>query len=171
MKTKILFFTLISILINNQSFAQIITFGVVKSCMSYERSNFTEELAKKRFYVVEEAVKKTNNKLMEGAIFYCNEKERELGNAEIDVLSVINGAKKITEISFLKGSKHDYGKNYGDIYGQMNSMFNKLPAFQSKKYKTEITVFTKDKNYYYTYKLKDVPIIVISNYKIDEEYF
>lgn len=171
MKTKILYLVFISVLASTQSFAQIITFGLVKSCMSYDRQGFTDEFAKKRFYIVEETKQKTNNKLMEGATFYCNEKERDLGIAEIDVLSIIKGDKKITEISFLKGSKHDYTKNYSDLYSQMNSMFNKLPAFQSKKYKAEVTVFTKEKNYYYTYKIKDTPFIVISNYKIDEEYF
>jgi len=171
MKTKILFSALISILLTTQSFAQIIPFGLLKTCINHERQALTDEMTKKKFYVVEEAVKKTNNKMMEGATFYCNEKERELGNAEIDVLSVINGGKKTIEISFLKGSKHDYTKNYGDLYSQMNSMFNKLPAFQSKKYKTEVSMFTKEKIYYYTYKIKDIPVIVISNYKIDEEYF
>ncbi|MBA3706219.1 MAG: hypothetical protein H0W84_10075 [Bacteroidetes bacterium] len=171
MKTKILFFALISILVNSQSFAQIITFTLLKTCGSNERQAFTDEFAKKRFYIVEEAVKKTKNKVMEGATFYCNEKERDLGIAEIDVLSVIKGTKKITEISFLKGSKHDYAKNYGDLYTQMGSMFSKLPSFQSKKYKTEVTAFTKDQVYYYSFKVNDVPIIVISNYKIDQEYF
>jgi hypothetical protein len=171
MKTKILFFALITACISSQSFAQIITFGFVKSCMSYERPAFTEEMTKKHFYIVEESVKKAKNKLLEGAAFYCNEKERELGNAEIDILSTINGTKKVTEISFLKGAKHDYGQTYGDIYRQMGSFFNKTAAFQSKKYKTEVTTFTKDKVYYYTYKVNDIPVIVISNYKIDEEYF
>src|SRR5438445_543583 len=171
MKTKLLFLALISILASSRSVAQIIPFGFVKSCMSYDRQGYTDDMTKKHFYVVEESKQKTANKLMEGATFYCNEKERELGNAEIDVLSVINGTKKITEISFLKGSKHDYAKNWGDLYTQMGSMFSKLPAFQSKKYKTEVTAFTKDKMFYYTFKVKDVPFIVISNHKIDEEYF
>jgi hypothetical protein len=128
-------------------------------------------MAKKKFYILEESTKKVTNKLMEGATFYCNEKERELGYAEIDVLSIINGTKKITEITFQKGGKHDYSKNFGEIYNQMSSILNKTAAFQSKKYKTEVTTFTKNQVYYYTYKLNDVPIIVISNYKIDEEYF
>jgi len=108
---------------------------------------------------------------MEGATFYSNEKERELSFAEIDVLSLISGTKKITEITFLKGGKHDYAKNFGEIYNQMTSMLNKTAAFQSKKYNTEVNTFTKDKIYYYTYKVNDSPVIVISNYKIDQEYF
>ena len=171
MKTKILFFAFFSMLVINQSSAQIIPFGFLKTCTSFERPAFTDDMAKKHFYVVEESAKKTTNKLMEGATFYCNEKERELGNAEIDVLSVMNGSNKIVEITFRKGSKHDYAKNYGDLYTQMNSIFNKLPAFQSKKYNTEVSMFLKEKVYYYTYKVNDVPVIVISNYKIEEEYF
>ena len=53
----------------------------------------------------------------------------------------------------------------------MSSMLNKTAAFQSKKYKTEVSTFTKNQVYYYTYKVNDIPVIVISNYKIDEEYF
>lgn len=170
-KTKILFFALVSLLIINRSSAQTLPFTFVKSCASFERQAFTDDMNKKKFYIVEGAVKKETNKLMEGATFYCNEKERELGNAEIDVLSVINGTKKITEITFQKGGKHDYAKNFGEIFNQMSSMLNKTAAFQSKKYKTEVNTFTKDKVYYYTYKVNDVPVIVISNYKIDEEYF
>jgi hypothetical protein len=171
MKTKLLLFALISVLATTQSFAQIITFSLLKGCNSYDRTGFTEEFAKKRFYIVEESVKKANNKLMEGGTLYSNQKERDLGIAEINVLSVINGTKKITEISFLKGSKYDYTKNYGDLYGQMNSMFTKTASFQSKKYKTEVTTFTKDKVYYYAFKIKDIPYIVIANYKIEEDYF
>jgi hypothetical protein len=171
MKTKLLFFALIAVLATTPSFAQIITFNLLKGCNSYDRTSFTEEFAKKHFYIVEESVKKANNKLMEGGTLYSNQKDRDLGIAEINVLSVINGAKKITEISFLKGSKYDYSKNYGDLYTQMNSMLTKTASFQSKKYKTEVTTFTKDKVYYYAFKIKDVPYIVIANYKIEEEYF
>lgn len=171
MKIKLLLFALISVLATAQSVAQIITFNLLKSCNSYDRTGFTDEFAKKHFYIVEESVKKANNKLMEGGTLYSNEKERDLGIAEINVLSVINGTKKITEISFLKGSKHDYTKNYGDLYAQMNSMLTKTASFQSKKYKTEVATFTKDKVYYYAFKIKDVPYIVISNSKIEEEYF
>lgn len=171
MKTKILFIALISFLTINKSIGQTLPFTFIKSCGTYERQAFTDDMTKKKFYVAEEAVKGAKNKLMEGATFYCNEKERELGFAEIHVLSIINGTKKIVEISFLKGGKHDYTKNFGEIYNQMNSMLNKTAAFQSKKYKTEVTTFTKNQVYYYTYKVGEMPVIVISSYKIDEEYF
>jgi hypothetical protein len=171
MKTKLVLFAFIFVLATIQSFAQIIPFTLLKSLNSYDRPGFTDELTKKRFYIVEESVKKTNNKLMEGGTLYSNEKERDLGIAEINVISVINGTKKITEISFLKGSKHDYTKNYGDLHSQMNVQFTKTASFQSKRYKTEVNTFTKDKVYYYAFKIKDVPYIVVANYKIEEEYF
>lgn len=171
MKTKILLFALISTLAITKSFAQTLPFTFIKNCITFDRQPFTDDMTKKKFYVVEESVKGAKNKAMEGATFYCNEKERELGYAEIDVISLINGTKKITEITFTKGGKHDYAKNFGEIYNQMNSMLTKTTAFQSKKYKTEVTTFTKDKIYYYTYKVGEIPVIVISNYKIDEEYF
>ena len=108
---------------------------------------------------------------MDGATFYCNEKERELGNAEIDILSIVKGDKKIVEISFMKGNKHDYTKNFGEIYNQMTSVLNKTAAIQSKRYKTEVNTFTKNGIYYYTYKVNEIPVIVVSSYKIDAEYF
>ena len=171
MNSKILLFAIISILAANKSFAQTLPYTFIKSCITFERQAFTDDMTKKKFYVLEESATKTKNKLMEGATFYCNEKERELGYAEIHVLSIINGTKKIVEITFLKGGKHDYAKNFGEIYNQMSSMLNKTAAFQSKKYKTEVSTFTKNQVYYYTYKVNDIPVIVISNYKIDEEYF
>ncbi len=171
MKIKFLLFALIAVFTTAQSVAQIVTFPLLKGCNSYDRTAFTEEFGKKKFYIVEESVKKANNKLMEGGTLYSNQKERDLGIAEINVLSVINDTKKITEISFLKGSKYDYTKNYGDLYSQMNSMFTKTASFHSKKYKTEVTTFTKDKVYYYAFKVNDVPYIVVANYKIEQDYF
>ncbi len=171
MKIKILLFALISVLATTQSFAQIVTFSLLKSCNSYDRKGFTDEFGKKRFYIVEESVKKASNKLMDGGTLYSNQKDRDLGIAEINLLSVINETKKITEISFLKGSKYDYSKNYGDLFNQMNALFTKREKFQSKRYKTEVTTFTKDKVFYYAFKIKDIPYIVIANYKIEEAYF
>lgn len=171
MKTKTLLFALFSFFVANKLVAQTLPYTFVKNCITFERAAFTEDMTKKKFYIAEESVKGAKNKLMESATFYCNEKERELGFAEIHVLSVINGTKKIVEISFLKGGKHDYTKNFGEIFNQMSSMLNKTASFQSKKYKTEVNTFTKNQVYYYTYKVNDVPVIVVSNYKIDEEYF
>ena len=129
MKTKILLFAFISFLTINKSIGQTLPFTFIKACGTYERQAFTDDMTKKKFYILEESTKKTTNKLMEGATFYCNEKERELGFAEIVVLSQINGTKKITEITFKKGGKHDYTKNFGEIFNQMSSMLNKTAAF------------------------------------------
>ena len=171
MKTKTLLFALISFLTINISIGQTLPFTFIKACTTFERAAFTDDMTKKKFYVAEESVKGAKNKLMEGATYYCNEKERELGFAEIHVLSLINGTKKVVEISFLKGGKHYYTKNFGEIYNQMTSMLNKTASFQSKKYNTEVTTFTKNQIYYYTYKVNELPVIVISSYKIDVEYF
>jgi len=168
---KTLLIALISILTVGLAFAQTIPFTFIKSCTTFERAAFTEDMTKKKYYVVEQAVKNANNKAMEGATSYCNEKERELGNAEIVVLSSIKGDKKIVEITFKKGNKHDYTKNYGEIYNQMLSVLNKTASIQSKKYNTEVSTFTKNGIYYYSYKVGEVPVIVVSSYKIDSEYF
>ncbi|MBL0330118.1 MAG: hypothetical protein IPP64_12040 [Bacteroidetes bacterium] len=171
MKTKSLFLALIAVIAINTLVAQTLPFTFIKACTTFDRAAFTEDMTKKKFYVVEESSKKSTNPMMDGATFYCNEKERELGNAEIDVVSSVKGDKKITEITFIKGNKHDYAKNFGEIYNQMNSMFNKTAPIQSKRYKTEVTTFTKNGIFYYTFKVNELPVIVISSYKIDTEFF
>ena len=171
MKNKILLFALISILANNQSFGQLMTFGFVKNCMTYGRSTVTDELKKKQFFVVERQVKTTADKLFEGATHYSNQKDGDLTLGEISVLSQINGSKQITEISFINGEKNDYSKNYTEIYNQMVSFFDNEKSFKSSKYKTDVLKFSKGRNYYYVYKSGNTPVIVISNYKIDDDYF
>ena len=45
-------------------------------------------------------------------------------------------------------------------------------SFKSPSYdKVEVVRFTRDKNYYYVFKKKNTPTIIISNYNIDEDYF
>jgi hypothetical protein len=147
------------------------TFGFVKNCMTYKRTTVTDELTKKQFFVAERTVQTANNKLLEGATYYSNDKERDATKGEIRVLSLINGDKQITEIDFVSGSKNDYSKNYNDVYDQMVKFFNNEKTFKSAKYKTDVLKFSKDKIVYYVYKNNNTPTIVISNYKIDEEYF
>ena len=171
MKHKILFFAIIAVLLNNKSFGQSMTFGFVKNCMSYERSTVTDELKKKQFFIVERQMQTPTNKLFEGAAYYSNEKEEDKTKGEIKVLSQINGSKQITEISFMNGSKNDFSKNYTEVYNQMVSFFDNEKAFKSEKYKVDVLKFSRDKNFYYVYKYNGIPIIVISNYKIDEVYF
>jgi hypothetical protein len=71
----------------------------------------------------------------------------------------------------MNGEKNDYTKNYDDVYNQMVNFFKDEKSFKSEKYKTEIRYFFRDKTYYYTYRYNNVPVIVVSNYKIDKEYF
>lgn len=171
MKKKILIFALLTVLANNSSFGQVMTFGFVKNCMTYGRSTVTDELKKKQFFIVERQMQAPANKLFDGAAYYSNEKEEDKTTGEIKVLSQINGSKQITEISFINGSKNDFSKNYTEVYNQMVSFFDNEKTFKSEKYKTDVLKFSRDKNYYYVYKYNGIPVIVISNYKIDEDYF
>ena len=113
------------------------------------------------------------NKLMDGATYYSNEVMRDATTGEITVLSQINGSKQITEISFIDGTKNDNSNNYNDIFNQMVSFFKPNEStFKSPNYdKADVVRFTRDKNYYYAFKKKNTPTIIISNYTIDEEYF
>ncbi|MGQ0827519.1 MAG: hypothetical protein ACT4ON_03885 [Bacteroidota bacterium] len=169
MKCKILFLTIIAIFIGNKSFGQLMTFGFIKNCMSYERTTVTDELKKKQFFVADRSKDIVNNKLLEGATYYSNNKE-DLTKGEIGVLSQISGSKKIVEISFANG-KTDYSKNYTEVHNQMISFFNTETTFKSPKYKTDVLKYSKDKSYYYVFKANNIPTIVIANYKIDEDYF
>jgi hypothetical protein len=171
MKNKILILAVISILANNKSFGQLMTFGFIKNCMTYERTTVTDELKKKQFVLIERQMQAPANKLFEGAARYSNEKDGDALKGEIKVISKINGSKKITEISFVNGSKNDFSKNYTEVYNQIVSFFDNEKAFKSEKYKTDVLKFSRDRNYYYVYKINGVPTIVISNYKIDEDYF
>jgi hypothetical protein len=170
MKNKILLLVLITVFVNNKSFGQLMTFGFVKNCMSFGRSTVTDELKKKQFFIVERQMQTPANKLFDGAARYSNEKD-DATKGEISVVSQINGSKQITEISFINGEKNDLSKNYTEVYNQMISFFDNEKSFKSSKYKTDVLKFTRDRNYYYAYKYNGIPIIVISNYKIDEDYF
>lgn len=171
MKNKILFLALILIIAHNQSFGQLMTFGFVKNCMTYGRSTVTDELKKKQYVLIDRQMQAPANKLFEGAARYSNEKDDGATKGEISVVSLINGAKQITEISFVNGSKNDFSKNFTEVYNQMVSFFNDEKHFKSSKYNTDVIFFSRDKNYYYSYKNNGVPVIVISNYKITEDYF
>lgn len=169
MKKHILFLALITIFLSNKSSAQLMSFGFVKNCMSYARTTMTDELNKKHFTIINRKVESTSNKLMEGSTYYSNEKE--ITNGEIRVLSQINDSKKITEISFVTGLKNDYSKNFEEVYKQMVSFFKDEKTFKSAKYNVPVNYFEKDKMYYYTFENNKIPTIVISNYKIEKDYF
>lgn len=170
MKHKLLFLAIISTFLGNKAFGQLMTFGFVKNCMTYERTTVTDELKKKQFFVADRSKDIVHNKLLEGATYYSNNKEQDISKGEIGVLSQINGSKKVTEITFVNG-KTDYSKNQTDVHNQMISFFNSETTFKSPKYKTDILKYSKDKIYYYVFKNNNIPTIVIANYKIDEDYF
>jgi hypothetical protein len=52
----------------------------------------------------------------------------------------------------------------------MVNFFKDERTFKSPKY-NDVNYFSRDKIYYYVFKVKDVPTIVVSNYKLDEDYF
>jgi len=169
MKKNILFLAFISVLTVKSSYAQLMTFGFVKNCMSYARTTMTDELNKKHFSIVSRKVESAGNKLLDGATYYSNQKEKTDG--EIRVLSQINDSKKITEISFVTGLQNDYSKNYEEVYNQMVSFFKDEKTFKSDKYNVPVNYFERDKIYYYTYENNKIPTIVISNYKLEKDYF
>jgi hypothetical protein len=169
MKTKSILFALF-ISISSVLFAQQLPFGFVKNCMSYERTTVTDELNKKHIVLIDRNYQKANNPLMQGATYYSNEPDRKPDLGEVAVLSQINGSKKITEISFISGTKNNSSKNYDEVYKQMVNFFKEERTFKSPKY-NDVNYFVNDKVYYYTFKLKDTPVIVVSNYKLEEDYF
>jgi hypothetical protein len=153
------------------SFAQLIPFGFVRNCMTYQRTTVTDELTKKHFYLLNRNMETVSNPLMKGATYYSNQSDGDVTNGEIRVLSLIDGSKGITEITFFNGEKNNYTKNFEDVYNQMVNFFKDEKSFKSAKYNTTIKYFFRDKTYYYVYTYNNVPSIVISNYKIEKEYF
>lgn len=107
---------------------------------------------------------------MQGSTYYSNQTDRTKDIGEIMVLSKIDGSKQIAEISFISGTKNSYSDNFDDVYKQMVSFFKDERTFKSPKY-NDVNYFNKDKVYYYVFKVKGVPIIVVSNYKLEEDYF
>jgi hypothetical protein len=154
----------------SSSFAQILPFGFVKNCMTYSRTTVTDELNKKQIKLVDRNYQKANNPLLQGSTYYSNEADRTPGLGEVAVLSKIDGSKQITEISFINGTKNNSTANFDDVYKQMVNFFKDERTFKSPKY-NDVNYFVRDKVYYYVFKVKDVPTIVVSNYKVDEDYF
>jgi|GEM_PF-5423037 len=169
MKTKTFFFAL-TLCLSLSSFAQLMPFGFVKNCMSYARTTVTDELNKKHITLIDRNYQKANNPLLQGSTYYSNQTDRTPGIGEIMVLSQINGSKQITEISFISGTKNSYSDNFDDVYKQMVNFFKDERTFKSPLY-NDVNYFVKDKVYYYVFKVKDVPTIVVSNYKLEEDYF
>ena len=169
MKKNLLLIALLAIF-SQATFAQAIPFGFIKNCMSYERTTVTDELNKKHITLIDRDYHKAQNPLLQGAAYYSNEPDRTPGLGEVAVLSQIKGSKKITEVAFISGTKNNSLPNYEDVYKQMVNFFKDERGFKSPVY-GDVNYFERDKAYYYTFKLKDVPMIVVSNYKLEEEYF
>jgi hypothetical protein len=145
-------------------------FGFIKNCMSYSRTTTTDELTKKHFSLIDRNFQKAENALMQGSTYYSNQTDRTKDIGEIMVLSKIDGSKQIAEVSFISGSKNSYSDNFDDVYKQMVNFFKDERTFKSPKY-NDVNYFNKDKVYYYVFKVKGTPTIVVSNYKLDEDYF
>jgi hypothetical protein len=139
--------------------------------MAYERTTVTDELNKKHFSLIDRNYQKATNPLLQGSTYYSNEPDRKPDLGEVAVLSQINGSKKITEISFISGSKNNSSGNFDEVYKQMVNFFKDERTFKSPKYNIDINYFAKDKTYYYIYKIKETAVIVVSNYKLEEDYF
>ncbi|MDF2437327.1 MAG: hypothetical protein K0Q95_1703 [Bacteroidota bacterium] len=169
MRTRILT-SFIFFLLTTTSFAQILPFGFVKNCMSFSRTTVTDELNKKQIKLIDRNYQKANNPLLQGSTYYSNEADRTPGLGEVAVLSKIDGSKQITEISFINGTKNNSTANFDDVYKQMVNFFKDERTFKSPKY-NDVNYFTRDKVYYYVFKVKDVPTILVSNYKLEEDYF
>ena len=167
MKKTIFFF--IATVLSTSACAQLMSLGFVKNCMTYDRTAYTNELFRKHYFMVENAIATAQNNLLVGAMSYSNEKIP--ANGEIKVLSLIKDKQRITEIYFVNGQKNDYSKNFTEVYNQMVSFFDNQLVFKSSKYNVDVTKFTKNKIYYYVYKLKEIPVIVVANYKLDDLYF
>jgi hypothetical protein len=169
MKTRT-FILFIAVCLGSASYAQLMPFGFVKNCMTYARTTVTDELNKKHIVLIDRNYQKAQNPLLTGATYYSNQTDRTPGIGEIMVLSQINGSKQITEIAFISGTKNSYSDNFDDVYKQMVNFFKDERTFKSPKY-NDVNYFTRDKVYYYVFRVKDVPTIVVSNYKLDEDYF
>jgi hypothetical protein len=169
MKNRMLFILVFSLFSYAQASAQLISLGFVKNCMLYKRTTFTDELEKKHFSLIQDKVETPANMVLAGASYYSNTKKEEVAaKGEIKILSLISETIKITEITFTNAT---YYNNYNDVFKQMVNFFNNQQSFKSKKYKTDVAKFSKDGISYYAYKNGEVPVILITDGKIEEKYF
>ena len=167
MKNKIVL-AILSILMYTQASAQSMSLGFVKNCISYKRETYTDELKKKHFILVQDKVETPSNMVLSGASYYSNASKENTAAGEIKVLSLISEKMKITEITF---SSSTYYNNYNVVFKQMVSFFSNQQSFKSKRYKTDVAKFSKDGLFYYAYKNGEIPVILVTNAKIEEQYF
>src|ERR1043165_628250 len=142
--------------------AQLMSFGFIKNATTYNRTAFENELFKKHYFKTGMTVENPANAMLNGAVPYSNEQRPAEG--EIKVLSLITDKQKITEIEFANGATNNWSKNYTEVYNQMVSFFNNQSTFKSSKYdNADVTKFTNDNVYYYSYKRKNNMVIVVSD--------
>lgn len=167
MKSKTLFLIVLGVCCFTHLFAQQMTLGFVKNCMSYKRETYTDELKKKHFNLTQDKVESPANMLLSGATLYSNLSKENPKAGEIKILSLISDKAKITEITFSEA----YFNNYNEVFKQMVNFFSNQQSFKSTKYKTDVARFSKDGINYYAYKNGPVPYIVIADSKLEETYF
>jgi hypothetical protein len=169
MKSKFFIVIAFFVLSYTQVNAQLMSLGFVKNCMQYKRTTYTDELTKKHFFLVQDKVETPANMVLAGASYYSNTKTEDVATkGEIKVLSLITDASKITEITFTNAA---YYNNYNEVFKQMVSFFSNQQSFKSKRYKTDVAKFSKDGLFYYAYKNGEIPVILVTDAKIEEKYF
>jgi hypothetical protein len=167
MKHKALFLAVLSICCFTQLFAQQMTLGFVKNCMSYKRETYTDELKKKHFNLIQDKMETPANMVLAGATLYSNLSKENPKAGEIKVLSLISDKIRVTEITFSDA----YFNNYNEVFRQMVNFFSNQQSFKSTRYKTDVAKFSKDGINYYAYKNGAIPYIVVSDTKLEETYF
>lgn len=167
MKLRIVFLLIFSFTSSATVFAQQMSFGFVRNCMSYKRTVYTDEMKQKHFQTIQDNVENPSNKLLSGAMLYSNKSTVNPNSGEITVLSLITDKLKITEITF----SQEYFNLYNDIFKQMVNFFRNQQSFKNEKYKTDVAKFNKDGLFYYAYKNGEIPVIVVSDKKLEETYF
>jgi hypothetical protein len=169
MKSKFFIAIVFFLLSYMQVNAQLMSLGFVKNCMQYKRTTYTDELTKKHFALIQDKVETPANMVLAGASYYSNTKKEDVAaKGEIKVLSLITDASKITEITFTNAA---YYNNYNEVFKQMVSFFSNQQSFKSKRYKTDVAKFSKDGIFYYAYKNGEIPVILVTDAKIEEKYF
>jgi|SRR3954465_7761370 hypothetical protein len=167
MKIRIAFLIVFFIGCFTSLIAQQMSLGFVKNCMMYKRTVYTDEMRQKHFLPTQDKVETPANIALSGATLYSNASTVNPNSGEIKVLSLINDKIKITEIIFSK----EYFNLYNDIFKQMVNFFNNQQSFKNDKYKVDVAKFTKDGIFYYAYKNGEIPVIVISDKKLEDTYF
>lgn len=167
MKIRAVLLIIFSFFSVNSLLAQQMSFGFVRNCMTYKRTVYTDEMKQKHFQTIQEKVENPSNNVLSGAMLYSNKSTVNANSGEIKVLSLISDKLKVTEITFSK----EYFNLYNDIFKQMVNFFSNQQSFKNEKYKTDVVKFAKDDYFYYAYKNGEIPVIVVSDKKLEETYF